>query len=192
MTGPAEAARGPAGAARAPAGVADAPGDALDLVALADAVRVACVSRGLTVATAESCTGGLVGHLLTEVPGASACLVGGIVAYADRVKVAMLGVDPAILEAEGAVSESVAVAMAEGARARLGTDLAVSVTGIAGPDGGTPGKPVGLTFVAVAGPDGTDVRRCLWTGDRGGNKAASARTALAMLLAAADRAPAHT
>jgi len=90
------------------------------------------------------------------------------------------------------VSESVAVAMATGARERLATDLAVAVTGIAGPDGGTAEKPVGLTFVAVAGPAGIEVRRCLWTGDRSANKADSARAALTMLLAAAERPPAHT
>ena len=175
-----------------PEGTVREPAEGAALVSLADAVRAACVARGLTVATAESCTGGLVGHLLTEIPGASACLVGGVVAYADRAKVALLGVDPAVLATTGAVSEPVAIAMAEGVRARLGTDLAVSVTGIAGPDGGTPTKPVGLTFVAVAGPDGAEVRRFVWTGDRGANKAESARAALAMLLAAAERSPAHT
>ena len=163
--------------------------DPEDLAALADAVRAACVERSLTVGTAESCTGGLVGHLLTEAPGASACLVGGIVAYADRAKVALLGVDPALIASEGAVSERVAAAMARGARERLDVDLAVAVTGIAGPDGGSPAKPVGLTFVAVAGPTGVEVRRCLWTGGRSANKVASARVALSMLLAAAQRWP---
>jgi nicotinamide-nucleotide amidase len=160
-------------------------GDGDDLVALAAAVRAACVARGLTVATAESCTGGLVSHLLTEVPGASACLLGGVVAYADHVKVALLGVDPGLIAAEGAVSEGVAVAMARGARERVGADLGVGVTGIAGPDGGSEAKPVGLAFIAVSGPAGTTVRRCLWAGDRSANKVASARTALTMLLAAA-------
>ena len=130
--------------------------------------------------------------LLTQVPGSSACYVGGFVTYADRAKVALIGVDPDLLATEGAVSAPVARAMAEGARERLGTDLAVAVTGIAGPDGGTPTKPVGLTFVAVSTADGTEVRRCVWTGERDANKAESARTALAMLLAAAERAPAHT
>ncbi len=162
-----------------------------DLVALADGVRAACVARGLTVATAESCTGGLVGHLLTEIPGASACLVGGFVAYADRAKTSELGVGQELLSAVGAVSAEVAVAMAEGARARLATDLAVAVTGVAGPDGGTAEKPVGLTFVAVAGPDGTVVQRYAWEGDRSANKEASARAALVMLLEAAGRSPAY-
>ena len=170
-------------------GEGDAPGD---LYALADAVRAACVERGLTIATAESCTGGLIAHLITEVPGSSACLVGGVVAYADRAKVAMLGVDPALIAAHGSVSEPVAAAMADGTRSRLAVDIAVAVTGIAGPDGGTRAKPVGLTFIAVAARDGVEVRRCAWDGDRSANKVSSARTALAMLLAAAERSPRHT
>lgn len=167
------------------------PDDAA-LRALADAVRVACVTRGLTIATAESCTGGLVGHLLTEIPGSSACFIGGVIAYADATKVGQLGVDPGLIAREGAVSAPVAEAMAAGARARLGADIAVAVTGIAGPDGATAAKPVGLTFVAVSGPGATEVRRCLWHGDRSANKLESARTALEMLLAAAERTAGHT
>jgi PncC family amidohydrolase len=125
------------------------PGD--PLVELAGQLQATCVGRGLTVATAESCTGGLVAHLLTEVPGSSAYVRGAIVAYADAVKRAELGVPEAVLAAHGAVSAQVAVAMAEGARSRLGSDLAVAVTGIAGPGGGTEAKPVGLVYVAVAG-----------------------------------------
>jgi len=159
------------------------------LVALAARLVAACMARGLTVATAESCTGGLVTHLLTEVPGSSACLRGGVVAYADEVKRDVLRVPAEVLAAHGAVSAQVALAMAEGARAVLGTDLAVSVTGVAGPGGGTPAKPVGLTYVAVAGPDGTEVERHQWTGDRTANKRASAEAALRLLARAADAPP---
>lgn len=136
----------------------------------------------LTIATAESCTGGLVGHLLTEVPGASATFSGGIVAYADDVKTASLGVPGSTLSSHGAVSAQVAVAMAEGARRVLGVDLGVAVTGIAGPDGGSADKPVGLTYVAVADAAGHDVRRFQWTGDRHANKLASAGAALDLVL----------
>jgi PncC family amidohydrolase len=161
-------------------------------------VQTAAIERGLTVATAESCTGGLLGHVLTEVPGSSAYYVGGFVSYADEVKVGALGVPGDLLAAHGAVSEPVAAAMAEGARARLGADLATSVTGIAGPGGDTPGKPVGLTYVAVADADGTSVVRHVWAGDRSENKRASAAAALGLLLErltrdaatpAADREP---
>ncbi|MFI5253877.1 MAG: CinA family protein [Candidatus Limnocylindrales bacterium] len=164
-----------------------APADA-GLVALAATVLEALRGRGLTLSTAESCTGGLVGHALTEVAGASDVYRGGVVSYADDAKVALLGVPPAALAAHGAVSAEVAVAMAEGARARLGTDVATAVTGIAGPSGGTPDKPVGLTFVAVADERGHDVRRHLWSGDRGANKRASAEAALAMVLERLGRA----
>ncbi|MEW6225991.1 MAG: nicotinamide-nucleotide amidohydrolase family protein [Chloroflexota bacterium] len=152
------------------------------LVELAARLQAACIARGLSVATAESCTGGLVAHLLTEVPGSSACLRGGIVAYADEVKRSLLDVPAAVLAAHGAVSAQVAVAMAEGVRARLGTDLAVAVTGVAGPDGGSEAKPVGLVYVAVAGGGPTTVRRFLWPGDRSANKRDSARAALELLL----------
>ncbi len=152
------------------------------LVELAGQVLAACAARGLTLATAESCTGGLVGHLLTEVPGSSACFRGGIVAYADEIKRDLLGVPVDVLAAHGAVSAQVSVAMAEGARARLECDLGVSVTGIAGPAGGTPAKPVGLVYVAVSGPGGCEVERHLWPGDRSANKRDSAEAALEMVL----------
>lgn len=157
------------------------------LVELARRLQAACVERGLTIATAESCTGGLVAHVLTEVPGSSAYLRGGVVAYADPVKERILGVPADVLAAHGAVSAQVAVAMAEGVRALLGTDLGVGVTGVAGPDGGSDAKPVGLVYVAVAGAGATDVRRFLWSGDRSGNKAASAEAAIGMLAEAAER-----
>ncbi len=165
------------------------PADALaELAELAGRLQAACVSRGLTVATAESCTGGLVAHLLTEVPGSSAYVRGGLVAYADEVKRTVLGVPADVLVAHGAVSAQVAVAMAEGARDRLGADLGVGVTGIAGPDGGSEAKPVGLVYVAAAGPGPTTVRRFLWSGNRSENKRDSARVAIEMLLARAEAA----
>ncbi len=158
------------------------------LVVLAGRLQARCLAAGLTVATAESCTGGLVAHLITQVAGSSGYFLGGVVAYSDAVKVAQLAVPQGVLDAHGAVSAQVARAMADGARARFGADLAVSVTGIAGPDGGTPAKPVGLTYLAVAGPAGTDVRRVVWPGDRSANKLSSAGLALEMLLAGADAA----
>ena len=158
------------------------------LVDLAERLQARCVARGLTVATAESCTGGLVAHLLTEVPGSSAYLRGGIVAYADAVKQAQLGVAPGMLEAHGAVSAQVAIAMAEGVCERLGTSLGVAVTGVAGPDGGSPAKPVGLVYVAVAGAGmPPEVRRFLWTDERSGNKRRSAEAAITMLLERVSR-----
>ena len=110
--------------------------------------------RGSTLSLAESCTGGLVSSLLTRHP-ASDYLLGGVVSYSNDVKTAQLGVDPELLAAHGAVSSQVACAMAEGARARFGSDLALSLTGIAGPTGATPGKPVGLVWYALATPEGT-------------------------------------
>lgn len=159
------------------------------LVVLAERLQARCVAMGLTVATAESCTGGLVAHVLTEVPGSSAYVRGGIVAYANDVKEAQLGVPAEVLAAHGAVSAQVAVAMAEGARERLGATLAVSVTGVAGPDGGTDEKPVGLVYVAVAGLGSPTVRRYHWLGDRAANKRASAEAAIGALLARVDEAP---
>ena len=111
-------------------------------------------ARGLTVATAESCTGGLVAARLTAVPGASDCFVGGVIAYSDAVKRDALGVPADVLTRHGAVSAETAAAMARGARERLGADVAVAVTGIAGPGGGSAAKPVGLVHVRASGPDG--------------------------------------
>jgi nicotinamide-nucleotide amidase len=159
------------------------------LVELAVRLQARCTALGLTVATGESCTGGLVAHALTEVPGSSGYVRGGIVAYADLVKTALLGVPADVLEAHGAVSAQVAVAMAEGARVRLGTDLGVGVTGVAGPDGGTEAKPVGLVYVAVAGLGAPVVRRYQWSGDRSENKRDSAAAAIELLLAQVDAAP---
>jgi nicotinamide-nucleotide amidase len=140
-----------------------------------------CRELGLSLATAESCTGGLLGARLTDVPGASDVFVGGIIAYANDVKQKRLGVPAALLREHGAVSAEVAAAMAAGARAKLGADLAVADTGIAGPTGGTPEKPVGLVYVAVEGPEGALTRRFQLPGDR---EAVRARTtALALHMA---------
>ncbi len=153
-----------------------------ELLDLAERVGAACRAGSVTLATAESCTGGLIAHLITEVPGSSAYFHGGLVTYADAAKTTLAAVPQAVLEAHGAVSAQVAVAMAEGARQQLGVDVAVAVTGIAGPDGGTDAKPVGLTYVAVADREGDDVRRHVWSADRAGNKRASAAAALSIVL----------
>lgn len=164
-----------------------------DLIELAGRLGARCSELGLRIATVESCTGGLVGHLVTDVPGSSAYYVGGFVTYADALKLELVGVPHDVLEAHGTVSAQVAMAMATGGRARTGADLAVSVTGIAGPDGGTTSKPVGLTYVAVADALGVAVRRHMWTGDRSENKRLSASAALDLLLerveAAGEDAP---
>lgn len=111
--------------------------------------------RGLTVATVESCTGGLVSGALTAIAGSSSVVLCGLVTYSNEAKTMLAGVPEALLEAHGAVSEPVARAMAEGGRQRLGADLAVSITGVAGPGGGSEAKPVGLVHFACAGPVGT-------------------------------------
>ena len=134
-----------------------------------------------TLATAESCTGGLVAQMLTAIPGSSDYVDRGFVTYSNQAKMDLLGVTEEILRDHGAVSEPCARAMAEGARTRAGTTYAVAVTGIAGPGGGTPEKPVGLVYVALAAPDRTVVRRLRWTGQREQIRAISAMVALDML-----------
>lgn len=164
--------------------MSDGAGD--DLLATVERLQSACLDRHLTVATAESCTGGLVASTLTDLAGSSGYVLGGVIAYADRIKTAELDVPAELIAAHGAVSPHVARAMAVGARARFGSSLAVAVTGIAGPGGGTPAKPVGLTYVAVAAPTGIEVRRLSGAGDRAANKMASVRSALELLLRAAE------
>jgi PncC family amidohydrolase len=162
------------------------------LASLAARVGERCLELGARIATVESCTGGLVGHLITETPGSSAYYVGGFVTYSDASKQAMVGVPADLLVAYGAVSAQAAMAMAVGGRDRTGAEIAVSVTGIAGPDGGSPAKPVGLIYVAVVDADGTEVRRHVWIGSRSENKRSSAQAALELLLervqATVDRA----
>jgi nicotinamide-nucleotide amidase len=140
-------------------------------------------ARGLRLATAESCTGGMVAARLTDVPGSSESFVGGVVAYSDDVKRAELGVPEKLLVKHGAVSAEVAAAMAEGARERLRADVAVSVTGVAGPGGGTPEKPVGLVYVHAAGPDGSLGRVLDLPGERGQIRLRATVTALHLLRA---------
>ncbi|MBI2782299.1 MAG: nicotinamide-nucleotide amidohydrolase family protein [Chloroflexi bacterium] len=153
------------------------------LVALAERLQGVCLGRGITVAVAESCTGGLVATTITEVPGSSGYFLGGVVSYANSAKETLLGVAQATLAAHGAVSAQVAVAMAAGARARFGVDLAASITGVAGPDGGSDEKPVGLTYVGLASGAGVEVRRLQLSGDRVANREAAARAALEWLIA---------
>ena len=130
-----------------------------DVTSLEEVVLPLLKERGLTLGCAESCTGGLIAKRITDLPGASAVFRGSVVSYATPVKHTVLGVPQALLEEYGAVSEPVARAMAEGARRTLGCDLAVAVTGVAGPDPDERGNPVGLVYLALAAPDGTTVKR---------------------------------
>ena len=152
---------------------------------LARRVLGACERRGWHLATAESCTGGLIIACLTEIPGSSSVVERGYVTYDNRAKAEMLGVPAALFERVGAVSEEVARAMAEGALARAGVDLAVAVTGIAGPGGATPTKPVGLVHMAVA-RDGAPTlhARAVFPGDRAAIRLASVDAALELALRA--------
>ena len=119
-----------------------------------------------TLAIAESCTGGFIGHTLTNIPGASTWFKGGVIAYADQAKIDILGVPEAIIREHGAVSAPTARAMAAGARRRFKSDLAIATTGIAGPTGGTPEKPVGLVFIGLATTRGTSVKKYIFKGSR--------------------------
>jgi len=134
-----------------------------------------------TLALAESCTGGLVTHRLTNFSGSSAYLIGAVIAYAYEAKVAMLGVTWDTLNHHGAVSAETASEMARGARARFGANLGLAITGIAGPTGGMPGKPVGLTYIALATADNVFVEKHVWDGARLANKMRSADAALALI-----------
>jgi nicotinamide-nucleotide amidase len=145
---------------------------------LEQVVGALLAARGLSLATAESCTGGLVGAKLTAVPGSSRYYRGGVVAYADAAKEALLDVPGALLRQHGAVSAEVARAMAEGARRRLGADLAVSTTGISGPDGGSAAKPVGLVYVGFASAAGSEAHELLFPLDRERHRTLTAQVAL--------------
>jgi PncC family amidohydrolase len=137
--------------------------------------------HGLTLGAAESCTGGLIAHRITNVPGSSDYFLGGVVAYANAVKERVVGVRAGTIVAHGAVSAETALEMAQGVRRVLQVDLALSTTGVAGPGGGTPSKPVGLVYVALAAADGDWVERHIWDGDRLMNKQLSADAALNLI-----------
>ena len=155
-------------------------------MALGENVIELLKARGMTCATAESCTGGGVGAALTSVPGSSAAFLGGVISYANEVKQGVLGVKAETLAAFGAVSGETAAEMAAGARRLLKADLAVSVTGIAGPDGGTPEKPVGLVWFGLASASGVRTEKALFVGDRATVRAKAVTHALGMLLVAAS------
>jgi nicotinamide-nucleotide amidase len=163
-----------------------------DGVTFAQAVGLQLKARGETVSVAESCTGGLLGQLLTEVSGSSAWMVGGVISYSNEVKSSALSVPAGLIAAHGAVSEEVARAMAEGARQRLSTSWALSITGIAGPDGGTAEKPVGTVWLALAGPRATTARLARLRGDRGQVRIAAAFGALQLLREALAAAAGET
>lgn len=158
-----------------------------DLERAARRLGRALAQRRWQMASAESCTGGLVGHVITGIPKASDHYLGGVISYSNRLKEQLLGVDHDLLERVGAVSPEVAEAMAVGILRQFEiADLAISVTGIAGPDGGSSDKPVGVTYVAVALRDGpARIERAVWAHDRDGNKRASALLALEMAHAIA-------
>lgn len=138
--------------------------------------------RGLKLALAESCTGGLIGDRITNTPGSSDYFIGGVVAYAYSAKADLLGVSWDTLNSKGAVSQETVLEMARGARRVFGADIAVSISGIAGPGGGTADKPVGTTWVGLVAPDGEWAKRFQFSGIREQNKASAADAALQMLL----------
>jgi len=148
------------------------------LIAISQQLGQALTEQQLTIATAESCTGGLLGHLLTSVSGSSGYYLGGVIAYSNEVKESFLGVRPETLAAHGAVSEQTAKEMAAGVRERIGSDIGISTTGIAGPTGGTPGKPVGLVFIGISTAEETVAIECRFKGSRGEIKESTARTLL--------------
>lgn len=144
-------------------------------------------SRGLKLAVAESCSGGLLADHLTDVPGSSDYFIGGVVAYAYEAKVALLHVSWDTLRQTGAVSRETVIEMARGVRTALGADIGVSVSGIAGPGGGLPDKPVGTTWIGLSARDGDWARNFVWNGDRRANKESSAQAALQFALDYLDK-----
>ena len=156
-----------------------------DIASLAEETIAALKAAGITVATAESCTGGLIAGALTSISGSSDVVYGGFVSYANEAKIAMLGVPFGLLRQFGAVSKECAMAMADGAMGAAGTHLAVAVTGIAGPDGGSADKPVGLVHFSVATEDGTTHLKRVFSGNRDEVRHAAVVQALKLVLKAA-------
>jgi nicotinamide-nucleotide amidase len=148
---------------------------------LAAIVLGLCKERGLRIAVGESCTGGLLGARLTAIPGSSVVVEGGVIAYSNAVKTALLGVPAELIAEHGAVSEPVALGMAHGARRRTGADIGIGITGVAGPDGGTPEKPVGLVWIAVASGDTAKARGPRLVGDRAEIRYRATQAALDMV-----------
>jgi len=153
-----------------------------DLLQLSSQVGQILTDKGDTISTAESCTGGLLAHVLTAVSGASGYYIGGVVAYSNAIKEIALGVNPETLIQHGAVSAQTAQEMADGIRHRFMTTLGLSTTGIAGPTGGTPEKPVGLVFLGLSTPSSTTVFKCQFSGERGQIQNDSVRKILQELL----------
>ncbi len=151
-----------------------------------ETLRGLFLDRGWSLATAESCTGGLLGNLITDRPGSSEFYLGGVVAYSNRIKTRILGVGRDLLKEKGAVSPETARAMARGARKLFRSSAAAAITGIAGPGGGTPEKPVGLVFISVSGPDGETVEKHNFRGSRAEIKRRASQRAIEMLIAAAE------
>jgi nicotinamide-nucleotide amidase len=145
-------------------------------------VGVELSKAGLQVAVAESCTGGMLGEWLSAVPGSSEYFLGGVISYDNRLKEGLLGIPPDVIREHGAVSTETALAMARGVMALVGAGIAVSVTGVAGPGGGTMAKPTGLTYIALVTGDTERVEQHIWQGDRQANREQSARRALQMIL----------
>lgn len=160
-----------------------------DLAVLAERLGAALRARGWTLATAESCTGGWIAKAVTDIPGSSEWFVAGYVVYSNDAKVRMLGVPSETIAEHGAVSEPVVVALAEHARRDSGAQLAVAVSGVAGPGGGTPAKPVGTVWFAWSGPDGTRAERRRFDGDRESVRRQSVAVALRELIAITAGAP---
>ena len=148
--------------------------------------RLSCdvlqVLKGKTLATAESCTGGGIGAALTAIPGSSSVYKGGVISYTNEIKQNLLGVDSGVLDEYGAVSEPVAISMAVRARGLLKTDIAVSVTGLAGPDGDDRGNPVGLVYIGYADTNTTICKKCYFEGDRDSVRRQAVETALGIIL----------
>jgi nicotinamide-nucleotide amidase len=153
-----------------------------DELALAERVGELLTSVRMTLAVAESCTGGMLGSWLTAVPGSSAYFLGGVLSYDDSVKVSLLRVPAQLIREHGAVSAESALAMATGVREITGADLGLSITGVAGPGGGTDAKPVGTTFIALADSSSERAEHRIWRGDRAQNREQSVRFALQMLI----------